>query len=371
MLYLFANCYFHYRTLNVANCRKVTDVGVEALCVSVDYMGKTNETLGQCKSIVKLETIGTEVTIKGIHIGLKNLPNLISWDMVSFQTLIEMQSQMDLRKEFVEIPKCFSKCYELEYGDQRSYGNQHSLAPYSSGSLKMVLPFCPFLSRVHITTLSGFMDADLLCLVYLEKLRKLEIHGCELSTGNEITFDDGIIPLLQAKGPNLIELKLTKLQTPINISTVTELCPNLHTLYLSKNHIYTSNSSMFQPKFEMKKLELLDIESLRSCDKSCEIPSENLAFLLSSPLLKIISVELCDTLTDDHLLKIGKVNRSLWSLHLRGCNSITEKGVNVFMQENEINRVFLISCRNISQYDAIKWKREALQKNWELYLVYH
>jgi hypothetical protein len=349
----------------------VTDVGVEALCVSVDHMGKANETLGQCKSIVKLETIGTEVTIIGIHIGLKNLPNLIYWDMVSFQTLIEMQSQMDLKKEFVEIPKCFSNCKELEYGDQLSYGNQHLLAPYTSGSLKMVLPFRPFLSKVHITTLSGFMDADLLCLVYLEKLRKLEIHGCELSTGNEITFDDGIIPLLQAKGPNLIELKLRKLRTPINISTVTELCPNLHTLDLSKNHIYTSNSSMFQPKFEMKKLKELIIKSLRSCDKSCEIPSENLDVLLSSPLLKSIRVELCDTLTDDHLLKIGKVNPSLRQLSLDGCNSITEKGVNVFMQENEISEVFLYSCRNISQYDAVKWEREALQKNWDLFLVYH
>jgi hypothetical protein len=121
----------------------------------------------------------------------------------------------------------------------------------------------------------------------------------------------------------------------------------------------------------MKKLKELIIKSLRSCDKSCEIPSENLDVLLSSPLLKSIRVELCDTLTDDHLLKIGKVNPSLRQLSLDGCNSITEKGVNVFMQENEISEVFLYSCRNISQYDAVKWEREALQKNWDLFLVYH
>ena len=348
MLYLFANCCFHYRTLNVRNCRKVTDVGVEALCVSVDHMGKANETLGQCKSIVNLETIGTKVTIFGIHIGLKNLPKLIYWDMVTFQTLIKMHEQMDLEKEFVEIPKCFSNCSKLEHW------NQHFA--YTSGSLKMVLPFCPFLSKVEITTKPGFKDADLMYLVYLEELSELEIRGCEL--GNEITFDCGIIPLLKAIGRNLTNLRLILLRTPINITAVGEICPNLQKLSLLENHIYTS---IIQPKFEMKKLKDVSISYL----KSCEIPSENLAFLLSSPLLQNIDLKQCDALTDDHLLKIGKVNPSLRQLSLHGCNSITEKGVNVFMQENEICAMFL-SCRSISPSARFKWKREALQKNWNL-----
>ena len=114
--------------------------------------------------------------------------------MFSFQTLIEIQSQMDLRKEFVEIPKCFFKCYELEYGDQHSYGNQHSLTPYTSGSLKIVLPFFPFLSKVHITALSGFMDADFLCLVYLAKLRKLESMDVNFQPAMKLILMMGSFP---------------------------------------------------------------------------------------------------------------------------------------------------------------------------------
>nr|CAH0099456.1 unnamed protein product [Daphnia galeata] len=342
------------RKLNVENCKKVTDVGIKALCVSVDHMGKANEALGQCKSIVKLWTIDTQVTIFGIHIALKNLPKLIYWDMVTFQTLIEMHEQMDLEKEFVEIPRCFSNCSELEHRCQYS--------AYISGSLKMVLPFCPFLSEVRITTRPGFKDADLMYLVYLEKLSKLVINDCH--GGNEITFDYGIIPLLKAIGRNLIDLDLIQLRTPINITAVGELCPNLQKLFLCDNRIYTS---MLQPKFEMKKLKDVSIYYL----KSCEIPSENLAFLLSSPLLQRINLKQCDALTDDHLLRIAKVNPFLKVLSLRDCNSITEKGVNVFMQENEISKMHLSSCRNISPCAIMKWKREALQKNWDLHVVYN
>ncbi len=343
------NCCFHYRTLNVEFCEKVTDAGIKALCVSVDHLGNANEALGQCKSIVKLWTIDTQVTIFGIHIALKNLPNLIYWDMVTLQTLIEMHEQMDLEKEFVEIPKCFSNCSELKH--------RHQHSAYTSGSLKMVVPFCPFLSKVRIHTKPGFKDADLMYLVYLEKLSELGIIGCEL--GNEISFDYGIIPLLKAIGRNLINLNLAHLRTPINITAVGELCPNLQKLSLLKNHIYTS---IIQPKFEMKNLKEVSIFDL----KSCEIPSENLAFLLSSPLLQRITVDHCDALTDDHLLRIAKVNPFLKALNLQYCNSITEKGVNVFMQENEISFVHLHDCRNISPSAKIKWEREALQKNWNL-----
>ena len=329
----------------------MTDAGIKALCVSVDHMGKANEALGQCKSIVKLWTIDTQVTIFGIHIALKNLPNLIYWDMVTFETLIEMHEQMDLEKEFSEIPRCFSNCSQLEHRDLDS--------TYTSGSLKMVLPFCPFLSKVEITTKPGFKDADLMYLVYLEKLSELEIEGCQ--SGNEITFDYGIIPLLKAIGRNLTNLRLILLRTPINITAVGKLCPILQKLFLYANRIYTS---MVQPKFEMKKLKDVFITF-------CEIPSENLAFLLSSPLLQSISVRQCDALTDDHLFSIAKVNPFLKVLSLTGCNSITEKGVNVFMQENEISVMHLTSCRNISQCAIMKWKREALQKNWDLRVNYY
>jgi hypothetical protein len=49
-------------------------------------------------------------------------------------------------------------------------------SPYTWGSLKMVLSLCPSLLKVHITTIAGLRNADLLSLISVERL-------CEQNTG--------------------------------------------------------------------------------------------------------------------------------------------------------------------------------------------
>lgn len=304
------------------------------MCVSVDHLGNKNESLGLCKSIVKLWTNGTQVTNSGIQVAIANLHKLEYCDMASIQILAEMHQ----REEQLEIPK-YSFVY-LELKEKYS-------SPYTWGSLKMVLSLCPSLFKVHITTIAGLRNADLLSLISVERLCELIIKGCDNSI--EITFDDGVTPLLEAKGRNLNVLKLQDLGIPININTICELCPNLDVLALTGNRSYTNStwnpSRPKRIKLDIPKLKYLVKLSLGSyCDSfrgpnpnSC-IPSKNLAFLLLSPLLVKIDIRNCDTLTDDVLLTAAQSNPFLHleELVLQGCDSITNRSVNVFMQEHGI-----------------------------------
>ncbi len=350
----------------------MTDAGIAALCVSVDHLGNKNEAIGQCKSIVNLWTNGTEVTISGIQVALQNLPVLEFWDMVSIQILIQLHKKDFLCKKLVDIPK-----YSFNYLQLESWKPNTPFYRYISGSLKMVLPFCPSLLEVHINTMSGFKDDDLLCLIYVKKLSKLRIIGNLVdSSVNRITFDDGVVPLLKAKGLTLDLLQIANLNTPININIVTALCPNLSSLALEDNQEYISSTwYSSQPKWtDMPKLEKLVKLFLNdaSASRNSGIPSKNLALLLSSPCLIEIDISYCKTLTDDVLLTIAKLNPflRLQKLSLLACCSITNKGVDVFMQENEIKKISLCFCRGITKDDIHKWESKAVEQKWDLELKY-
>jgi hypothetical protein len=356
--------------LDVSFCSKVTDVGLASLCVSVDHLGNQNESLGLCKSIVKLWTNGTQVTNSGIQVAIKNLPELKYCDMASIQILAEMHQRDFQSKEQLEIPKY--SFVDLKLKEKYS-------SPYTWGSLKMVLSLCPSLLKVHITTIAGLRNADLLSLISVERLCELIIKGCEDSS--EITFDDGVTPLLEAKGRNLKVLKLQDLDIPININTICELCPNLDVLALTGNRKYTTSTwNSSRPKrikLDIPKLKNLVKLSLGSCCASCRgpspnscIPSENLAFLLLSPLLVEIDIRNCDTLTDDVLLTAAQSNPFLHlvELVLGGCHSITNRSVNVFMQENGIKKVLLIGCSKLTLDNIVTWKNKAIQNDWNFML---
>ncbi|EFX68099.1 hypothetical protein DAPPUDRAFT_229018 [Daphnia pulex] len=153
--------------LDVSFCSKVTDVGLASLCVSVDHLGNKNEFLCLCKSIVKQWTNRTQVTNSGIQVAIENLPELEYCDMASIQISAEMHQRDFRSKEQLEIPKYSFVDLKLK----KKYSS-----PYTCGSLKMVLSLCPSLLKVHITTIAGLRNADLLSLISVERL-------CEQNTG--------------------------------------------------------------------------------------------------------------------------------------------------------------------------------------------
>ena len=98
------------------------------------------------------------------------------------------------------------------------------------------------------------------------------------------------------------------------------------------------------------------------------IQSEILVILLSSPLLKEIDMYNCETLTDDVMLAVAKVNnfKQLEELSFVNCRFVTEKSIGLFMHDDNALKKIYIYGKKISKRDEQRWKNQAIQKNWDL-----
>jgi hypothetical protein len=79
---------YFIRELNVSGCYKITDAGIQGLCVSVNHLGKEYPRLGQCKSIETLIIGGTQITKKGVPTAFINF---LSWRNVKLIIAISSQ----------------------------------------------------------------------------------------------------------------------------------------------------------------------------------------------------------------------------------------------------------------------------------------
>ncbi|EFX78520.1 hypothetical protein DAPPUDRAFT_305183 [Daphnia pulex] len=98
---------------------------------------------------------------------------------------------------------------------------------------------CNSLTRVTINATEGFKDSDLLGFIVIKELRGLHILMTDLNAHNEMTFDDGVRPLLNIIG-NSLEAFGTDCFDSICIPTIAELCPNLTAPFFQRHrrHAY-------------------------------------------------------------------------------------------------------------------------------------
>ena len=213
-------------------CSKITDAEIKGLCVS-----------GICKSIEGLWIRGTQITKKGIQIALKHLHFLRALKVsnhygdeylegcvssVPVQIIAEMISDLqdsDLKRKYSLNCLCnFAVCDLLGH------------MTYINGSLGLVASLCPFVTFLNIDLETDMTDRDLLELLSLslENVNRLEIHDfCAPSLrDHEVTFEDGVVPLLKKFGSSLERLVLSNLKgvTAVNIPMIIDFCPKLKSL---------------------------------------------------------------------------------------------------------------------------------------------
>jgi hypothetical protein len=194
----------------------VTDAGIQRLCGNAYHSGKDSGRIDymwdneKCKCIQILRVKGTSVTKKGIQIALQNLPSL---RVLRHELVVEVLSnihQLALESNLPVIPKY--SLIEIAVA-----------SPYTQGSLGLALLLCPSIINVKIKgIISGFLNSDLLELLSVASLCHLHISACP-----EVTFYDGVIPLLKANG-NLLESLKLKHFYGVDFHSIFELCPNLN-----------------------------------------------------------------------------------------------------------------------------------------------
>ncbi len=345
----------------------MTDSVIQGLCLSIDDLGKQCDRLGQCKLLQKLLISYTKVTQKGIKMALENLPTLKVFECCSsVQALAEMHSSA-FEHHLPDIPKY--SLFDLHCT------NESFDTPYRSGSLGLAVSLCSSVIKVRIVTQEGLSDIDLLGLLSLENLRKLSIGGGE---EYQITFDGGVAPILEGLGNSLTSLTLAELPC-VNIRSITEYCPNLRFLFLVMNHSYslawpederkpfTSKPIKVDPV--LKKLESLHLVCVSHFWSTSVIPSESFPSLLSSPELVHLYIKDCVTLTDVILQKAALLHqfRILEHLELEQCNSVTKKGIDSLMNENNpLKVVKLWECRSLTRQNVSDWNKLSKKKKWKV-----
>jgi hypothetical protein len=375
---------YFIRELNVSGCEKITDAGIQGLCVSVNHLGEEDQRLGQCKSIETLFIGGTRITKKGVQIALRNLPCLkqckTDHHRVPVQFLAEMHQPDWNIKRLKDIRK-----YSLDslyLGDWILNDDTHYSIPYSSGSLGLVASLCPSVTSVKVKLLTGLTDSDLLGLLCLENVNVLDIHGYDVNT--TVTFEGGVVPLLKGFGSSLKKLVLCCLKA-VNIRAIIDYCPKLQSLWLALNESYSTTVSAKEDaepyhhskrcRMERKPLVLRNLEKLHVIydNEEGKISSEDLLSLLSSPSLIDINISNCSNLTDYIIEKASEIHQflGLEDLTLYFCEYVTRKGIDVVMNnKTPLKAIEIYSCGNITEDDIDLLISNARSEKWELSVEY-
>ena len=352
---------FFRRALDFYACKKITDIGVKGLCDGATRnLGSGGDGLGLPKSLLKLGSMGTSITHAGIQIILENFHSLQVFYMATVQNLTEIHKEVFLNQK-LEIPKYSLICLEIT-----------PYEAYIPKSLGFVVSLCPSVTEVEINSYEGLTDSDLLDLLSLKNLRNFKMSGDYPSIG-KVTFGGGVTPILKAFGNSSLKKLSLAFLRDVNILVITQLCPNLHSLDLIDNlNYFTAKLVEEWVKTEPTEPQVLkQLEKLRLFGSG--IPREHLILLLSSPLLVEITFVRCSTLDDDILQKVARIQTfsNLEELRIFGCHTVTEKGIDIFMNaQNPLKDILIHRCVEISKSNVECWERQAKKNNWQLLIVY-
>jgi hypothetical protein len=372
--------------LDLRGCEKITDAGIQGLCVSVNHLGKEDLRLGQCKSIETLNIEGTKITKKGIQTALLNLPFLKKFEIpgeyscaVPVQFLAEMhQPDCNLKRQ-KEIRKYSLDSLFLDPEDDETF----NCTPYTSGSLGLVASLCPSVTSVDIILIPELTDSDLLGLLSLKNVNKLGM----IYANRTVTFEGGVVPLLKGFGSSLKELSFAYLED-VNIRAIIDFCPKLQSLSLDSNDSYSTTGSAKEDvkpnhskrcRMELLPLVLRNLEKLWMGDgdddevEEANISSEDLLSLLPSPSLIDINIFKCDNLTDYIFERASEIHQflSLKKLTVCHCQYVTHKSIDVVMnKKTPLSKIYIGSCGNITDDDIDLLISNARSEKWELSVGY-
>ena len=185
--------------------------------------------------------------------------------------------------------------------------------------------------------------------------------------------------MLKAKG-NLLESLKLEMFSDVDIHSIIEFCPNLNSLVIDdckfcEIPVEEKDSFVRWKRIKIEPPILRKLEVLRLTFSSFQFNAEAILLqLLSSPSLRILEITGCRELTDVILETVVLRHhfQNLEQIALAYCDSLTKKGIDFLMNENnsinsmelEINESSLITTENLNE-----WKEKSKQKNWQFNLT--
>ena len=235
---------------------------------------------------------------------------------------------------------------------------------YVKGALETAVQFCPFVVHVDLFNIPGVFDQELKALLNLQQLQRLSLEDIAVS------FDRGILPILQKFGSkSLQKLKLISV-TEVDVAALIKACPKLRSLKLMDINRYIPPPQPLKVVHQLLNLAHLKFEHDLHPSEGSPSPADIFLLLLSSPSLVTLKINFLNRLTDRLIERVVRFHgfAKLKVLELEMCNKVTKASIDLLLSSSSpITSIDLVYCRKLTQESCGKdWKKMAMEKNLDL-----
>ena len=343
---IFKHC-SELQDLCMKHCQ-ITDQDLMVLCQVVASKGGT-----KLKRLNISYTLATEM---GVRTVLKGIPQL---QIVEYPSLLTCLFDEDE----VNMVTFISKHYKL-----RSLQCQDFMS-VSNEMIQAIPELCPHVTQIDLRFAGGFDNSGLCHLAQLHNLKDLQLC-CEES--EDITFRDGVMPVLLEIGSNLKVLSLQDI-SGLDPVVICQLCPNLRKLFLlmMKNGKVFGTTGDIQKKNNQRPMTALVELDFWCRNGDISLSEEALCFILSSSVaVQSVVLIRVESLTNSVVQDVLSNNTfpCLKQLSLHECNCVTGETLSelILSNKNQLQFVKLINCLQITRRDYEMWEKTAKRKHFDM-----
>ena len=230
--------------------------------------------------------------------------------------------------------------------------------------LNIAVTYCPFVSEVTLFAIPN--DECLLTLSQLQHIRSLSLLNCF----EFVSFDNGILPFLQLRGPQLHTLRLEV--SEIDVKLIGYLCVNLVKVELEfLNNFF---SDLTKVKFTKDTRLFSKLLWLTLTCPNISLDNLSLRLLLSHcQNVNYVCLKGLNDMTDKTVTEMYESNSmdKLEKLILKHCDNITIDSLWPLLRRyNDLKVLHLVSCQKTTRQDAdrirkhIRKFRDPLDFEW-------
>ncbi|XP_070541224.1 F-box and leucine-rich repeat protein 13-like [Ptychodera flava] len=361
-------CYGDALLTVIDKCTKLKELNLHGVSVEDDvifHMCRKSQRGQGCCGLVWLDIFNTMVSGDAVIALINHMPNIrhINWINV-FSVFEEGLEQEGIRKEGCDIGLAADTKCQLQ-----SLIADSSFPKVTDKSVYLACIQCLAVSKFVLAGPSGFTYSGLQHVTLLENLQDFTVSGHH----ENVLFGEHIAPILSKVGQNLKILNLQDIDD-IDLYAVGYLCQDLSKLTIDVRPIddaHFKETSDFQEKLELQNNKpFSNLCQLVLYAKEEDITPHAMSFLLRHSLrLQTIDIIHIQSFSDSVLLDVFNSNRflNLKKLYVYGCNKLSREPVYRLLhdQENVIEKITLLECREISRKDSDKIKRMIKRENFD------
>lgn len=333
-------------------------MGIMSLCVSFD------PSYVKCKKLYKLDISNTGVTCRGAQVAIENIKHLTFLDFPDIcEAVCQARKNCDVYTKD-DLPS--EQILNLRYLTISQMKQYMTPIPHS---VKVAVLVCPFITEVHF--MRGATDK---CVTLLSELQHLHVLHIGNSDEEFISFEDGILPLLQTRGNSLLDLSLHEVNK-IDLGLIAALCQNLKKfscliagypvaefpMHTHPEIIASVNHDVFS-KLEQVKLLIHTPENT--------FPAQYVKILtVNAVKLRELHFAFVHSLTDtvlDFILNANKFEH-LENCYFESCNKLSGDSINQLIDVCQVMKSLVLKyCNEITRQDFAQYCKFCRDNNFEM-----